>query len=460
MANIRDQCSWVHEPWPDRANDKARALLRMAVHRAAELEEIPERSTEVVQAALVVGGGPAGMTAALNLAGQGYTVALVEREDRLGGQLHHLRRTLDGIDVGALLEELIERVTVNPHVTVLLGHEAVSCEGHIGQYKTVVRSGDDAERTIEHAVAIFATGGREYEGDEFGLGSHQRVCTQRQLEDALADGEDVGDCVVMIQCVGSRNEEHGYCSRVCCTAAVKNALAIKQASPDSRVYVLHRGIRTYGLGELAYRQAREAGVIFVRFDDDKPPDVDLSGDRPVVRLTDPAVGYPFELPADRLVLSTGIVADPSVDALCRAFKVPADEDGFLMEAHIKLRPVDFASDGLYLCGLAHAPKSLGESIGQALAASARAASVLSKERLPLAGYVARVDPDRCAACMTCARVCPYGVPRLDEEKRAVVIDEASCHGCGSCAAQCPGRAIEVSHFKPRQLLASLEGLRE
>jgi len=460
MANIRDQCSWVHEPWPDRANDKARALLRMAVHRAAELDPIPERSTDVVQAALVVGGGPAGMTAALNLAAQGHAVTLIERDDRLGGQGLHLRRTLDGIDAEAFVSRLIERVAANPHVTVLLDTEAVACEGHVGHYQTRLRTADGAERTIDHAVGIFATGARPYEGDDFGLGTHARVCTQRDLADVLARGEPVGKCVVMIQCVGSRNDEHPYCSRVCCTAAVINALDVKRADPDASVYVLHRGMRTYALAEIAYRQAREAGVIFVRFDDDSPPDVDLAGDRPVVRITDPAVGHAFELSADRLVLSTGIVADPSTPALCQAFKIPADEDGFLMEAHIKLRPVDFASDGLYLCGLAHSPKTLGESLAQALAASARAAAVLSKERLPLAGYVAVVDADRCAACMTCARVCPYGVPRLDEEKRAVVIDEASCHGCGSCAAQCPARAIEVGHFKPRQVLAKLEGLCE
>ena len=460
MANIRDQCSWVHEPWPDRANDKAKALLRMAVHRSAELESIPERSAEVIHAALVVGGGPAGMTAALNLAGQGFGVTLIEREDRLGGQLYRLYRTLDGVNVPALRDELIRRVEANPHINLMLETEAVSCEGHIGHYTTVVRSADGAEQTLEHAVGIFATGGQEYEGDDFGLGGHDRVCSQRQLEADLVEGRDVGENIVMIQCVGSRNEEHGYCSRICCSTAVKNALAIKKANPAANVHVLHRGVRTYGLTELAYREAREAGVIFVRFDEDKPPDVDLSGERPVVKLKDPAVDHTFELAADRLVLSTGIVADPSVDRLCRAFKVPSDEDGFLLEAHIKLRPVDFTSDGLYLCGLAHAPKSLGESIGQALAASARAAAVLSKERLPLSGYVAEVDPERCAACMTCARICPYGVPRLDEEKRAVVIDPAACHGCGSCAAQCPGRAIEVGHFKPRQMLAKLEGLAE
>jgi heterodisulfide reductase subunit A-like polyferredoxin len=461
MANIRDQCSWVHEPWPERATDKARSLLRMAVARAAELEPITDRSTEIVQTALVVGGGVAGMTAARNLSRQGFGVVLVERDEKLGGQARHLRVTTDGTKIAPGLDQLMSSVQDGPHIEVLLGWQPVVCDGHVGQYRTTVRTADGKTRVIDHGVTVLAAGGEEYRGDDFGLGRHPRVCTQRELEADLAERPDlIGGCVVMIQCVGSRTEEHPYCSRVCCQTAVKNALALKESDPDRAVYVLHRGIRTYGTSELAYRKAREAGVIFVRFDDDDPPRVDLDADRPQVEIRDPAVAHVFRLQADRLVLSTGIVAHPGIGELARVFKLPTDEDGFLLEAHVKLRPVDLVNDGMFLCGMAHAPKTIGESIAQAMAASSRAASVLSQKRLSLPGVTAHIDPELCAACLTCMRVCPYDVPRMDADAAVMTVEPASCRGCAACAAACPMQAIEVGHSRPQQLIASIEALVE
>jgi heterodisulfide reductase subunit A-like polyferredoxin len=461
MANIRDQCSWVHEPWPDRANDKARSLLRMAIARAARLEAIAERSSEVVSIALVVGGGVAGLTAALNLSRQGFGVVLVERDESLGGQARHIRTTVEGFELAPALELLLSSVRDDPGIEVLLASHPAACEGHVGQYRTTLRTADGGTRVVGHGVAVLATGGMEYRGDDFGLGRHPRVCTQRELEAQLAEKrDDIGRCVVMIQCVGSRNEQHPYCSRVCCQGAVKNALALKKSDPGRAVYVLHRGIRTYGMSELRYRNAREAGVIFVRFDDDDPPSVDLGADRPRIVIRDPAVDHVFRLRADRLVLSTGIVADPEIGELARVFKLPVDEDGFLLEAHVKLRPVDLVNEGIFLCGMAHSPKTIGESVTQAMAASSRAASVLSRERLALSGVTAHIDPELCAACLTCARVCPYNVPRMDDDSSAMTVDQASCHGCATCAAECPMQAIEVGHSKRDQLFATIEALTE
>jgi len=461
MANIRDQCSWVHEPWPERATDKARSLLRMAVARAAELEAIVDRSTEVVQTALVVGGGVAGMVAARNLSRQGFGTVLVERDEALGGQARHLRVTTDGTEVAPALDRLLGSVQDDPNIEVLLGSQPVACDGHVGRYRTTVRTAEGKTRIIDHGVTVLAAGGEEYRGDDFGLGRHPRVCTQRELEADLAQRPDlIGSCVVMIQCVGSRSDQHPYCSRVCCQTAVKNALALKEGDPDCAVYVLHRGIRTYGTSEVAYRDAREAGVIFVRFDDDRPPRVDLEADRPQVEIRDPAVDHVFRLQADRLVLSTGIVAHPAIGELARVFKLPVDEDGFLLEAHVKLRPVDLVNDGMFVCGIAHSPKTIGESITQAMAASSRAASVLGKRRLSLPGVTARIDPELCAACLTCMRVCPYNVPRMDADAAVMTVDPASCRGCATCAAACPMQAIEVGHSKPQQLIASIEALNE
>ena len=459
MANIRDQCSWVHEPWHDRANEKARDLLRMAVSRAGSLEPIPQRTSPVTIEALIVGGGITGLSASLNLARQGFGVTLVERQANLGGQIVPRHGTGALSDAQTLLEQLLDEVSREKRIRVLLSSTVTSCQGHVGRFQSIIRDQGGAERTIDHGVVILATGGREYAGADFGWGTHPRVMSQRQLQDRLAEGKTPGGTVVMIQCVGSRDDKHPYCSRVCCTLAVKNALAIKAANPSAEIFVLHRGMRTYGLAELEYRQAREAGVIFVRFDQDAPPAVDASDAKPVVTFRDPALNYEFRLAAEAVVLSTGIEADPGTAELARAFKAPVDEDGFLLEAHIKLRPVDFANDGMFLAGLAHAPKTVGDCVRQALAASARSAAILSKSQLILSGYTASVDPEKCAACMTCARICPFNVPRLDEEKRAVTIDPASCHGCGSCAAACPVRAIEVGHYKASQIVAGIEGLR-
>ncbi len=458
MANIRDQCSWVHAAWPDRATEKAKDLTRMAVARSVTLEPLSEVTLPVTKRGLVVGGGLAGMTAALSLARQGFETCLVEREERLGGLLWDLHATLEGEDPHDHLEDLLRRIEAEPRLTVYTGAEVVDSGGHMGQFRSVVSTGGE-QIEIEHGVVIVATGGVEHKPEEYLHGRHPHVVTQLELEEKLAGweaGRDVGSLprqVVMIQCVGSREEEHLYCSRVCCSEAVKNALRLKELSPETQVVVLYRDMRTYGLGELAYRRAREAGVLFIRHDLDKRPEVRAGSEGLEVLVADPVLGRPVLLKPDALVLSSAIRAHPASPDLATRLKVPIDADGFFLEAHLKLRPLDFASEGIFLCGLAHSPKLMEETIAQARGAATRAAIILSKDELHLEGVVAQVDEERCAACLTCVRVCPYDVPVIRDG--AARIEAASCQGCGSCASACPVRAIQIGHYKDEQILSKL-----
>ncbi|MBI3945105.1 MAG: FAD-dependent oxidoreductase [Armatimonadetes bacterium] len=478
MANIRDQCSWVHANEPDRATDKAKDLTRMAVQRAATLQPLFETSLEVVKKGLVIGGGLAGMTAALSLARQGFDTSLVEREDRLGGRLRDITATVDGEDPRALLEDLVRQVESEPRITLYTHAEVEDFTGHVGRFHTVIQSQGEPVK-IDHGVVIVATGGAEYKPSEYLYGEDPQVLTQLELEAKLGVWESAsatGDRrpgtgsapsgsspvsglpslpnhIVMIQCVGSRDEEHVYCSRVCCTEAVKNALRLKRLNPEAQVTVLYRDVRTYGTREVAYRKAREAGVLFVRYEPESKPVVRAENGRLEVTVTDPVLGRPLRLTPDALVLSSAVRAHPSAPDVAQKLKIPLDADGFFLEAHLKLRPLDFASDGMYLCGLAHSPKPIEETITQARGAAARAAVILSKDVLQVGGMVARVDEERCAACLTCVRVCPYDVPVIRDS--AAFIETASCHGCGSCAAACPARAIQVGHYKDEQVLAKL-----
>ncbi|SMC23520.1 glutamate synthase (NADPH), homotetrameric/putative selenate reductase, YgfK subunit,TIGR03315 [Desulfacinum hydrothermale DSM 13146] len=459
MANIRDQCSWVHGSDPARATEKAKDLVRMAVSKSLFLEPLEELPVPVTQHALVLGGGAAGMTAAKNLADQGFFTYLVEKEDRLGGEAAKwMRRHPTGLDVAGALRQLVNEVEHHPNIHVLLESRVLSFEGHTGHFISRVSTPQGA-KTLEYGALVVATGGEEYRPKDYGYGTDPRILTQREFHKRIAD-EDAAAAqvrhVVMIQCVGSRDEERPYCSRVCCTAAVSNALMLKEANPEAQITILYRDIRTFGKRELLYRKAREAGVRFCRYSPEAKPEVVPTEEAVRVRVLDQGLGEVLELAADWVVLSTAIVPRMDNQEVAALFKLNTDPDGFFMEAHAKLRPLDFANPGLYLCGLAHSPKFLEESVTQAKGAAARAATILSKDRLLVGGRVAVVDPARCAVCLTCVRTCPYEVPVVATVaqwvRRAAYIDPAKCQGCGACAAECPSKAIQLQHFTDVQLL--------
>ena len=456
MANIRDQCSWVHSGNPDAATEKACGLVRMAVGRAANLQPLAQETVPVDNAALVVGGGIAGITAALALAEQGFPVHLVEKAERLGGTASQIHSTLDGSDVQATLAEMIQRVLSNAKISVYLESRVSKVDGHVGHFtsKAVTPQG---EIELKHGVVVVATGATELKPKSYGYGANPKVVTQLELTERLGQGQmKLPDrpTVVMIQCVEQRDQERPYCSRVCCTSAVKNALAIKKAHPQAQVVVLYRDMRTYGFREAAYRQAREQGVLFVRYEPERAPQLEANGE---VRFWEPSVRREIVLTPDLVVLAAPMVPRADRGELSDLLRVPLNADGFFLEAHMKLRPVDFASEGLFLCGTAHAPKFIGEAISQANAVAARAASVLSKQRMPVGGQTAWVDPDKCISCMTCVHLCPYMAPRIDGDHKAEV-QSAVCMGCGSCTAECPAKAISLRHFVDAQILGAMNQL--
>jgi len=458
MANIRDQCSWVHSADPVRATEKAVDLVRMAVSRVARSGPLFDELVPVNNAALVVGGGVGGMTAALALAEQGFPVHLVEKSGRLGGTARSIYRTLDGLDVRSFLRETVEKIDQNELITVHLNACAGKIDGHIGHFRTTVVS-NGTRTEVLHGVVVVATGAKEHKPNSYGYGEVDRVITQLELSEKLGESNlelPSRPTVVMIQCVEQRDEEHPYCSRVCCTTAVKNSLELKQRYPGARVMVLYRDMRTYGFREVAYREAREKGVLFVRYDRDNPPRLNRNGKLEVV-VREPTLARDIAIEPDLVVLASRMTPHADRHELSEILRVPLNADGFFLEAHMKLRPVDFASEGMFLCGTAHAPKFLSETISQAYAVAGRAASILSRERMPVSGQIAWVDPDKCISCMTCVHTCPYLAPMVGEDNKAV-IQAAVCMGCGSCAAECPARAITLRNYSEAQVCAAVQGL--
>ncbi|RLB86176.1 MAG: heterodisulfide reductase [Deltaproteobacteria bacterium] len=453
MANIRDQCSWVHSNVPEAATEKAKDLVRMSVARSLLLEPLYEFPFEVSQSALVIGGGMAGMTAALNLSDQGFRVYLVERDRELGGNALKLYYGPRGEDIRSLVQETIDNVSKDQRITIYTGAQVIGTSGHVGKFLSTIKVGESQE-VISHGATIIATGGSEYKPEEYLYGKSPKVFTQREFQAILAQGDKFPRAtnVVMIQCVGSRDERNPYCSRICCTQAVTNALRVKSNDPETEVFVLFRDIRTFGLYELLYKEAREAGVQFIRYDPSQMPSVRERDNGLEVKVFDQNLGEEMTLKADYLVLSVAIRPEESTRALATTLKLPLDEDGFFLEAHVKLRPLDFANAGYFLCGLAHGPKFLDESIAQAKGAAARAAEILSKDHMMVEAQVAVVDREKCVLCMTCARSCPFGVPKVGDDG-FIRIDPAECHGCGICASACPRKLIQVQHMKDDQILA-------
>jgi heterodisulfide reductase subunit A len=460
MANIRDQDSWVHQGEPEKATEKAKDLVRMSVARVAQQAPLFEFPIQVQHKALVVGGGLAGMTAALALADAGYDTYLVEKEARLGGLGHRVYRTLEGDEMQPYLADLIRKVENHPGIIVFRNTKATSFTGHIGKFKSTLE-GPEGKQEVEYGAAVIATGGEEYKPTEYLYGENPKVLTQLEFEDLLVNRPQTLPAepwVAMIQCVGCREPEHQYCSRICCSEAVKNALTLKELNPKARVFVLYRDIRTFGFKELYYKKARDLGVQFLRYDIGQKPVVSAKGDRLEIKVLDQNLQAPLTLPADYLVLSAAIRPHPDSKQVSQLFKLPLDADGFFMEAHLKLRPLDFASGGLFLCGLAHSPKFADETIAQAQGAASRALTVLTQQEMWVGGAVAQVIKDRCAECLTCVRTCPFEVPVIDSKAHVAFIDPAKCQGCGICASECPHKAIQIMHNRDEQLLAEINAI--
>jgi len=464
MANIRDQCSWVHMHEPEKATEKAKDLVKMAVAKARLTEPLEELTLPVINKGLVIGGGIAGMTAALELANQGSECFLIEREKELGGNLRKLHFSLEGDNIQELLEATIKKVEQNDLIQVYKDTEIKEVVGYTGNFKTTIKknNGIAEETVLEHGVIIVATGGEEYKPREYLYGEHEQVITQQELEKNLATNSievDKLDNVVMIQCVGSRNQEHPYCSKVCCSQAVKNALKIKEANPSANIYILYKDIRTYGFREEFYAKARSQGVVFIRYDDDHKPEVTAEGDKIRVIVFDPVLGEELAIDPNLVVLSAAIIPSKN-DELARLLKVPLNEDRFFLEAHVKLRPVDFATDGIFVCGLAHSPKPIDESISQAIAAAGRAAIPLAKGYVRIEPIISWIDEEKCIGCGLCESLCAFKAIQMkvkDGVNKAEIIP-ASCKGCGLCAASCPQRAITVRHFTDDELTAQLDVL--
>ena len=457
LADIREQCSWCHAGMKDIATAKAKELTAMAVAKASRLEPLEPATVSIDKSAMIIGGGPAGMTAALSLGEQGIRTMLVEKNERLGGNLWNLKYEHNDLETAPFRDNMIEKVTNHPNITVYTGAQIGEVSGHVGHYKTKLSTGE----VLDPGVIIVATGGTAHVPNEYEYEKSDDIVTQFELEELLTGSDkpfgDVEDpTVVMIQCVGSREPEHNYCSRVCCSQAIKNAVKIKRTNPKAKVAILYRDIRTYGVLEDYYTEARELGVVFIRFDEDAKPEVTVNeGGKVGIKVHDPVLEADVTLNADKLVLSAGVRSEPTSENISEALKIPRDEWGFFAEAHVKLRPVDFASEGLYLCGLAHSPKSLKESIAQAQATVGRAMTVLSRDRIPAGARVSVVDNELCASCLTCMRVCPYDAPYFNEEGE-VHIEAVKCQGCGICAALCPARAIQTLGFRDTQIDASLD----
>jgi len=464
MANIRNHNSWVHKNNPELATTKAMDLVRMAVSKVALLEPLKEAELQIEQSAMIVGGGISGMAAARSLARQGYETHIIEKNSQLGGQAQNLYRTAKGEDIQDKLSNLIAEIEDHEKIHVHLDTQITDVDGFVGNFETTLSSNGN-EELLEHGVAIMATGASPLQPNEYRYGQDSRIITALELDRKFKDKDAALkqiDTAVFIQCVGSREPERMYCSRVCCTHSVDNALTLKQLNPDMNVFVLYRDLRTYGEREYLYREAREAGVIFIRYTLDNKPLVDIKDGKVLVNVVDHVIGRPVEIETDLLTLASAIIPNRD-DTLANFFKVPVNNDGFFIERHAKLGPSEFATDGVFLCGLAHYPKPIDESIAQGQAAASRAVTLLARETIFTSGTIAATDPSVCSQCGVCVSVCPYSAPSFTEEgpwAGRAQINAVLCKGCGLCVASCRSGAIHLKGFDNDQIFSQIFSLRE
>lgn len=464
MANIREHCSWVHSREKDDATDKAKDIVRMSVARTSLLEPLQELDLPINKAALVIGGGVAGMTSALNMAEQGFEVYLVEKEVELGGMARRIHYTLEGVDVQSFLTDMSHRVYRHPSIHVSTNATILEVSGYVGNFKTRIRT-EGRNKTINHGAVIIATGAEEYKPAEYLYGENERVMTLLELEDHISKKNEAvtnAQSMVMIQCVGCRNTERNYCSRVCCSQALKNALKLKENNPDMDIYIIFRDMRTYGFKEDYYRAAADKGIMFIRYEPQDPPLVQAaeeSGRQLLkVSITDPILGQKLELDADYVALAAAVVPSTTGSELSKIFKVPLNPDGFFQEAHVKLRPVDFAADGVFLCGMAHYPKHMSETISQAYGAAGRAINVLSQDSVTATGAICDVNENNCVACGACISCCAYDAIDFYDTPlgRKARVNPILCKGDGLCNAKCPTQAIYLKHFTDDEIFRQID----
>jgi len=461
MTNIRDQCSWVHATHKKEATEKAKDLARMAVARARRLAPLKKGKMEVVSNALVLGGGVSGMTSALNLADQGFQVYLVEINDQLGGNALSIEKTIQGEEIKPFLTDMVGRVRSHPKIQVFTNASFGDLHGHVGHFRGAIATLETAHE-VEFGAAVVATGAVESRPTEYLYGEHPAVVTQHSLEERIMAGDPALKELknaVFIQCVGSRCDERPYCSKICCSGSVRLSERLKEINPDVKTYIINRDLRTYGLLEKYYEASRRSGTIFLRYDTEAKPAVEAEGDRLTVTVRDPVLDEDVTIPADLLCLAAAIDAGESNKEIQQLFKLTINSYGYFVEAHMKLRPVDFVTEGVFMAGLAHYPKPIDESIAQATAAAQRASILLSRKEMTFPGVISKVQPEKCAVCLTCVRLCPYGAPFINEDHKAEIVP-ALCQGCGICSSVCPAAAIELQHFTSEQVFQEIDALLE
>ncbi len=464
MANIREHCSWVHSKQKEEATQKAKDIVRMSVARTVHLEPLEEFELPVNKTGLVVGGGLAGMTSALALANQGFEVHIIEKNKDLGGMARRIHTTLDGLDVQTYLKDLIRKVYEHPLIHVSHAATIQDVSGYVGNFVTTVES-EGRIKEIRHGAAILATGAEEYKPKEYLYEEDDRVLTQLELEERIARGEEKlidSQSLVMIQCVGCREKDRNYCARICCNVAIKNALRLKEINPEMDIYILFRDMRTYGFAEDYYREAADKEVKFIRWEPDEKPQMEpaTQGGKSVLRITvpDPVLGQRLVLDADTLVLSAALIPSPGSREIARLFKAPLNPDGFFQEAHVKLRPVDFAAEGVFLCGTAHYPKHISETISQAYGAAGRAVTLLSQDTVTASGAVCEVKEDDCVSCGACITACTYGAIEFRETPKGkkAWVNPILCTGDGLCNAKCPTHAIRLKHYTDEEIFCQID----
>jgi heterodisulfide reductase subunit A len=451
MVNIRDQDSWVHQKEPKKGTEKAKDLIRMGVYKAALLESLESTQVSVIPSAIIIGGGIAGMNAALNLANQNFKVSLIEKESELGGLLRYLNKVYPTNEDASNILEIRDQVESHEKIDIYKSTQIKKIEGYVGNYRLFILQ-NKKEIEITAGAIIVATGARVLSPEGYYNYNGKTIISQLELERLLKRNDIDANNITMIQCVGCRNEERSYCSNICCMTALKNAILIKEQNPDANVTIVYRDIQTQGVTyEEYYRRARERGILFINYLPEKPPIIKKNRIEVYNEFINQVIGFPYDL----VVLSMPLIANEDSDQLAKMLKVPLEENNFFLEAHVKLRPVDFATDGIFVCGSAHWPATISESISQSNAAASRASTILSKQMLEVEGSTAEIDIDVCVGCEACIKICPYSAISKDEDTETVVVNKVVCKGCGVCSASCPHNAIIMHHFTRDQIIAEI-----